>query len=267
MPEFPLSRRHCLALALGGLAMRPAHAAQAASAAGPHSLSVLSYYDYPPFSTGPGHGLTQDLLQLLQQRAGPLLPPLQVELMPRRRVAAMVTSSSWRGLVPWVSSAWFQDTARHRFVWTEPLMSDEDLVLSLKSRPVDYQGPASLKGLTLGGVFGHVYPETEAMVTAGTLQRLDSFSQEASLRMLLMGRVEVVFISRSGLASWRKRLPEFDTRLHVAEHPRQRYQRHLLLSPLMPEAPREWLLQTVAGLGQDAAWRGLLQQYDVDVPA
>lgn len=261
MPEFPLSRRQCLALALGPLV------APAARSAGAESLSVLSYYDYPPFSTGPGHGLTQDLLHLLQERAGPLLPPLQVALMPRRRVAAMVTRSDWRGFVPWVSPAWFQDTGRHRFVWTEPLMNDEDLVLSLKSRPVDYQGPASLHGLTLGGVFGHVYPETEAMVTAGTLQRLDSFSQEASLRMLLMGRVEVVFISRSGLASWRKRLPDFDTRVHVADQPRQRYQRHLLLSPLMPAAPREWLLQTVAGLAQDPAWRGLLLRYGVDAPA
>lgn len=261
MPAFPLSRRHCLALALSPMA------APSAPAAGVDSLPVLSYYDYPPFFTGPGHGLTQDLLHLLQARAGPRLPPLPLELMPRRRVAAMVARSNWRGLVPWVSPVWFQDTARHRFVWSEPLMNDEDLVLSLKSHPVDYQGPASLAGLTLGGVFGHVYPETEAMVTAGTLQRLDSFSQEASLRMLLMGRVEVVFISRSGLASWRKRLPEFESRVHVAEQPRQRYQRHLLLSPLMPAAPREWLRQTAAGLSQDAAWRGLLQQYGVEVPA
>ncbi|HLO93023.1 MAG TPA: hypothetical protein VK195_01795, partial [Burkholderiaceae bacterium] len=202
MPDPALSRRHCLVLALTPLAGGPAVATETTERA---VLPVLSYYDYPPFSTGPGQGLTQSLLALLQRRAGPLLPPLQEELLPRRRVAALVGRSGWKGLVPWVSPAWFQDPDRHRFVWTEPLMQDEDLVISLKSRPVDYQGPASLKGITLGGVFGHVYPETEALVKAGELQRLDSFSQEASLRMLMMGRVQAIFISRSGVAGWRRR--------------------------------------------------------------
>lgn len=261
MPESPLNRRHCLLLALG--AASSGHVL----AVGGEGLPVLSYYDYPPFSTGPGQGLTHSLLALLQERAGPLLPPLQPALMPRRRVAAMVASRGWRGLVPWVSPAWFQDPARHRFIWTEPLMQDEDLVLSLKSQPVDYQGPASLKGLTLGGVFGHVYPETEALVMAGELQRLDSFSQDANLRMLLMGRVQAVYVSRSGLSGWRRRLPEFDARLHVAEKPRQRYQRHLVLSPLVPAEQRDWLMQAVAGLGQDAGWRDLLLQHGVEMPA
>ena len=258
MPLAPLNRRHCLALALAPLGSGPARAA------GQTVLPVLSYYDYPPFSTGPGHGLTQSLLALLQERAGPLLPPLHEELLPRRRIAALVVRSDWKGLVPWVSPAWFQDPDRRRFLWTEPLMQDEDLVVSLKSHPVDYQGPASLKGLTLGGVFGHVYPETEALVKAGELQRLDSFSQEASLRMLLMGRVNVAFISRSGVVGWRQRMPGFDARLHLAGQPRQRYYRRLLLSPQMPAGQSDWLLRTVAGLPQDPAWRDILQQHGVE---
>jgi len=262
MPESALRRRHCLALALAPLAGVGSGAR--ARAAGPPVLPVLSYYDYPPFSTGPGQGLTQSLLALLQDRAGPLLPTLHEELLPRRRVAALVRRSDWTGLVLWVSPAWFQDPDRHRFIWTEPLMQDEDLVASLKSNPVDYQGPDSLKGLTLGGVFGHVYPETEALVKTGELQRLDSFSQEACLRMLLMGRVQAIFISRSGLAGWRQRLPGFDARLYLAETPRQRYQRRLLLSPLMPAEQSEWLRRTVAGLLQDPAWRELLQHHGVD---
>ncbi|MGM9514719.1 substrate-binding periplasmic protein [Roseateles sp. DB2] len=259
MPDPVLSRRHCLALALAATGGRPALATDRTG------LPVLSYYDYPPFSTGPGQGLTRALLALLQDRAGPLLPPLHEELLPRRRVAALVGRSDWIGLVPWVSPAWFQDPDQHRFIWTDPLMQDEDLVVSLKSQPVDYQGPASLRGLTLGGVFGHVYPETESLVKAGEVQRLDSFSQEACLRMLLMGRVHVIFMSRSGLAGWRQRVAGFDARLHLAEQPRQRYQRRLLLSPLMPAEQSQWLVQTAAGLLQDPAWRDLLQQHGVEL--
>ncbi|MBB2484625.1 hypothetical protein H5407_05230 [Mitsuaria sp. WAJ17] len=258
MPVAALSRRHCLALALTALGGAPARAM------GHAALPVLSYYDYPPFSTGPGQGLTQSLLTLLQERAGSLLPPMHEELLPRRRVAALVGRSDWMGLVPWVSPAWFQDLERHRFIWTEPLMQDEDLVASLKSRPVDYKEPASLKGLTLGGVFGHVYPETEVLVKAGDVQRLDSFSQESCLRMLLLGRVDAMFISRSGLAGWRQRLPDFDARIHIADTPRLRYQRRLLLSPLMPTEQSDWLRRAVSGLPQDPAWRELLLQHGVE---
>lgn len=261
MPPSTLSRRDCLALALLGLGAAPVGARPDAPRDG---LPVLSYYDYPPFSTGPGQGLTAQLLTLLHERAEGQLPALQAELLPRKRVAARVGQPGWFGLVPWVSPTWFMRSERQRFIWSEPLMQDEDLVLSLRSRPVDYQGPASLKGLRLGGVFGHVYAEVDPLVETGEIQRVDSFSQDANLRMLLMGRVDAVFVSRSGLAGWRQRLPGFEQRVQTAAQPRMRYQRHLMLSPLVPEAQSQRLLQTVAGLAQDPSWRAVLQQHGVD---
>lgn len=261
MSPSTLSRRDCLALALLGLGAGPAAARLGAPR---DSLPVLSYYDYPPFSTGPGQGLTAQLLTLLHERAEGQLPSLQAELLPRKRVAAQVGQPGWLGLVPWVSPSWFMNAERQRFLWSEPLMQDEDLVLSLRSRPVDYHGPASLKGLRLGGVFGHVYAEVDPLVAAGEIQRVDSFSQEANLRMLMMGRVHAVFVSRSGLAGWRQRLPGFEQSVQAAAQPRMRYQRHLMLSPRVPEAQSQRLLQTVAELAQDPAWRAVLQQHGVD---
>lgn len=228
--------------------------------AGP--LKLISYYDYPPFVTGPQQGLSFELAAWLQQRAEGLLESVELELLPRRRVDAQVRQPQWAGLVPWVSPAWFATPEQAQaLIWSAPVMNDEDLVLSLKRQPIEFNGAASLRGRKLGGIYGHVYTDADPMVARGELQRLDSFTQEANLRRLLEGRVDLVFLSRSGLAWWRQRLPGFDEQIHVADQARMRYQRHLMLSRDLPELLRERLLQLVQSMSSDSQWREVMRRY------
>ncbi|MDT9001398.1 hypothetical protein RQP53_19110 [Paucibacter sp. APW11] len=229
------------------------------------SLSLLSYYDYPPFSTGPHEGLNFELQAWLRQRSDSPLDSCELEVLPRRRVNARVEAPGWSGLVPWVAPSWFKDPDRKLFVWSAPVLDDEDLVLSLRRNPLLFDGMASLRGRTLGGVFGHVYADADPLAERGELRRFDSFTQEANLRMLLAGRVDAIFLSRSGLPWWRQRFPEFDEQLQVSLKPRMRYQRHLMLSPLLPDGLREWLLDAAAQMGSDPAWREALRRYGLPV--
>ena len=71
----------------------------------------------------------------------------------------------------------------------------------------------------------------------------------------------MVFLSRSGLAWWRQRIPSFDDVFHVAAQARMRYQRHLMISRELPEALRERLLQLAQNMGNDNQWREVMRRY------
>jgi polar amino acid transport system substrate-binding protein len=252
MPAAPPTRRQLLAAAGLWLGCPTARAAIS-------PLQLLSYYDYPPFVTGPGLGLSHDLAQWLRQRVG----PVAMDVLPRRRVDALTASPGWSGIVPWVAPSWFPGSSRQARVWSEPLMDDEDLVLSRKAKPVAFDNIQSLQGLTLGGVFGHLYRDADPLVQRGVLRRLDSFTQEANLRMLMLGRVDAIFLSRSGLGWWRHRITDFDQQIEIAAQPRMRYQRHLMLSGQLPAALRQALLEAVPQLRASPEWREMLQRYEI----
>lgn len=249
-----MDRRCFLGAACLAGAMPPAHGARAEPAA----LEVVSHYDYPPFITGPGEGLSHDLLAWMR---GELRLHAEFSLLPRPRLTRRVSENNWQGFVPWVNPVWFGDEAMQRFVWSAPVMNDEDLVLQRAGLALDYRGPASLHGLTVGGVLGHVYADIDPEVKAGRVRREDAVSTELSLRKLLRGRVDVVFLSRSGLPWWLQRLPELQQGVVVAPVPRQRFQRFLMLSPQMQAATRDAVFDGVAQMRSNPGWRRVLARY------
>lgn len=264
-------RQFALALSLGVACGKP----QAASVTGeprptlePLKTGLLSsHYDYPPFVTAPGQGLTQDWAQWMSARLPPGAGPFRVHLLPRKRLDLEMSRPGWIGLVPWVSPSFFGDVSMQRYVWSAPVMEDGDLVLSLKKKPVQYQGTNSLKGLKLGGVAGHVYAEFEALIAADLMQREDAPTTQSNLQKLLRGRVDVVFLSRSGLPWWRQQIESFDEQVYVAEQPRNNFQRRFLISPDMPQAWRDLVLSAARDMPQDADWQLALSRYGLQALA
>ncbi|WP_349744471.1 substrate-binding periplasmic protein [Roseateles cavernae] len=231
------------------------------------ALEVQSHYDFAPFQTGPGEGLNYDLVAWLRQSL--LAEELEVRLsgLPRRRLDLLMRAPDWRGLVPWVVPAWFGDAGMTRFVWSAPVIEDADLVLSHKNRALDYDGPASLRGLRLGGVLGHSYVEVDPLVVQGLVRREDASDTASNLRKLLRGRVDVVFLAQSGWPWWLRQMPELTGQIHVAPKARARYARRMLLSPRLPPELRHTLLALLAKLGRDQTWQRYLARYGLqDVP-
>lgn len=264
-------RQFAFALSLGLACGKPQAAAEPRSAEpdlAPKPMGRLfSHYDYPPFVTAPGQGLTQDLAQWLSAKLPQELGPVRAQLLPRKRLDLEMSQPGWMGLVPWVSPQFFGDLTMQRYIWSAPVMDDGDLVLSLKKKPVVFQGAASLQGLKLGGVAGHVYQEFEAMIAANSLQREDAPNTLSNLQKLLRGRVDVVFIPRSGLPWWRKQIESFDEQVFVAEQPRNSFQRRLLISPHLPLAWREPVLEAARAMPQDADWQLALSRYGLQALA
>lgn len=243
------------------LSLLQAQAAQAVAAATaqPQAYSLCTHYAAPPFVTGKGRGLTFDFAALLNRHLGPRYR-FSVEPFPRKRLEAPRLTPQQRCIVPWVSPVWFDDEARQRYAWSNPLLRDADLVLSAADRPVDFRGPESLLGKTLGGVLGHRYADVEPLVLQGRVRREDVNDEQANLHKLAMHRVDVAFLPESSHAYYRIHQPDLVRPLVVAPRKRGEYLRHVFALP-EHRALIEAIDTVLASEPGRAEWRALLQGY------
>ncbi|NRR30737.1 transporter substrate-binding domain-containing protein [Oxalobacteraceae bacterium] len=254
-----MSIRHSLILILAGLIATPLHAG-----ASELEVPLVNYYNYAPFSMPDEKtDLTRELAELLTKNSGGRYRFVPT-LLPKGRLDKMLVHEHWQGLVAWLNPRFVNDEAKSRYLWTETLMLESDLVVSHVDAPVDFQGVQSLQGKVLGTVLNQRYADIEEMIANKQLRRSDAPSQESNVRKLLLKRVDVVFISRSTLAGLQQRIPAFETKLHVAPLPRNSFTRHIMLTPELPPKLISYVQSTVAKFGGNPSWRHIAAQYHIE---
>ncbi|MCP5155571.1 MAG: hypothetical protein H6983_15480 [Ectothiorhodospiraceae bacterium] len=208
-------------------------------------IGVLTYHNHAPFITGDATGLTHELMARLRAAAP---AGLELELRPTPRARLDVLLADWvqgrcasetarcddRWVLVWVNPRWgFGDSAMTRFQWL-PLMEDANVVVSRRSRRVEYAGPESLVGLRLGAIRGHRYVGVDPLVEAGRIERLDGERERSNLLMLLQGRIDVTVLPLSSVRHYLEHDPVMASRgadIFVAERHHQDYVRYLMAPP------------------------------------
>ncbi|WP_210398228.1 hypothetical protein [Motiliproteus sediminis] len=230
-----MSRRFSLATLCTLLLLSPLARAEA------ETIQLLSYHDHPPFVTGPGQGLTYDIAEQLNAIAVGEFH-FDVTLVPRSRLNLMLKdwiagkcpnshcNSSW--VVPWVNPKWgFIKGDSDNYLW-QPLLEDANLMISNASRPLAYQSPESLRGLTLGGMRGHKYLGIDDLVNAGAITRIDGNHERDNLLKLIHGRIDVTLLPRSTTDYFLTRdqyVSQHANELYVAKLPHQSYTRFAMI--------------------------------------
>jgi polar amino acid transport system substrate-binding protein len=150
--------------------------------------------DWPPYQINDpamkGRGVIVDVLEEI---AAPLGLTLKVQVLPERRGRYMLD----HGEVDIFFSAreWIEDPGR--FLWTSPLMLNEDVLLFRADSTLRYVSPASLEGLRVAAMADFVYPALEPSFREGKIKRMDCGSPYNMLEMLDRGRVEAALVNRS----------------------------------------------------------------------
>lgn len=172
----------------------------APSAHADETLPAMNSYGQPPFvaaGVDRSPGLAKTFVELLNQaRGGP--GGFQLDNLPRRRLEATLGARSFSGIALFLAPEFLVPAAQQGVVWSEPVMVDENLLVSL--RPLKLSSLQDLRGLKLGGVAGHVYRLLEPSIEDGSIHREDAPDHISNLRKLCLGRVDFVIISRSELA-------------------------------------------------------------------
>ncbi|AOW77902.1 hypothetical protein A3Q34_14245 [Colwellia sp. PAMC 20917] len=77
------------------------------------------------------------------------------------------------------------------------VFTDQDEVISLENKPIEYSDPSSLENLAFGGVRGFYYYGINELVAKKRINRSDTISEQALLNMLISKRIDSAIISQS----------------------------------------------------------------------
>lgn len=217
------------------------------------------YNTPPPLNTDASGNLSDRLATLLSEYSGGKYQ-FKAIYLPRKRLDLHVANDKWEGAVIWANPDWFDDHTQKRYLWSQPLATDYNLVLSHKQRPIEYVSPMSLNGLKLGGVLGHVYSDFDTMINNGGLIREDTGSFVQNLFKLKFRRVDVIFMPASALDIYRQEFPDLDDWLYVAKSPRNTFQYYAFCSS-SNTAMIDFLNKSIAKLQHDTQWQSTLKAW------
>ncbi|MEZ7195886.1 substrate-binding periplasmic protein [Pseudodesulfovibrio karagichevae] len=185
----PLSLILLLVESAGGIVCT---AAQAEKKTG--MVMFIAHADVPPYYiVGPESENNGILMDVLRAVTGPLGYTVTSIRLPDKRGWDML---KYGGVDVYASAREWTDNP-DRFLWTEPFMPNEDVLLCRAGAPLSYTGPESLHGMTVACIKGFVYPALEGHFRPGGITRLDAPSPEAMLELLARGRADAVLVNRT----------------------------------------------------------------------
>lgn len=222
-------------------------------------IMVWSYYVYPPFDMGDGHGAGTDFVTLMNKAAQGRFAFIY-ELMPRKRIDLKIDRGE-PGIVLFVSPKWMEIPSKSDAVWSKPLFHDQNGVLFSGRKQIDYEGPESLYGMVFGGVVGRRYKDLEPAFKSGRIVRQDSWSEESNVRKLAIHRIDVTTAPQSVLRYLVNSLGVAD-KVRFSSTPLYRYSRRLLINNLGPDV-RQFLSDFVDGLPDNPDWQAIVKKYSL----
>lgn len=160
-------------------------------------VAVWAYQPSPPFASEHSQGLSEALVQLLNEHStNQKRFDFQLTQLPRKRLDARLADNE-PGVLLWATPEFFPARLTAGAHWTLPLLCDTQDFISRSAAPFDYDGPQSLHGRRLGGILGHRYTALEEDIGQGLIHREDVHSDLQNLNKLLSERIDVALMPRS----------------------------------------------------------------------
>ena len=150
--------------------------------------------DWPPYLIDdpkfPGGGVLVDVLTAV---AAPLGYTVETKRLPNKRGWMMLD----KGEVDVHAKA--KEWVKHpdMYLWTEPFMVNEDVMIYPANKPLHYTTPEKLYGKTVAAMDGFVYPALEPHFASYKITRRGVASPFAMLELVARERVDAALVNRS----------------------------------------------------------------------
>lgn len=227
-------------------------------------LVLYTYHDKPPYYlhaedhvervTG---GLYAELASILNARQKDL--QLQIAYLPRRRLDREIEAGSLNGAVIGVNPLWFKDAQQTKYLWTLPLMRDQDVIVVKKGGEFPYKHPRDLAGKTLSLSRGYYFWGVTEMVGDGRVFAHETDGDANNFRMLLSHRVNATITSILTFRYYGSD-PAIRDSLTMLPVPHDQFERMILL-PRRFEAQHRQLNRLLRDPEISKAWAAALRKY------
>jgi polar amino acid transport system substrate-binding protein len=187
------------------------------------------------------------------------------QFVPRKRLNREIEHASLDGMILGVHPIWFKDKEKTQFLWSKPLLHDQDEFISPRNRPFDYSGEQSLLQKNIGGVRGYHYFRIAPLLKTNQVKLTPTSSELQLLEMLIKQRLDVAVISRATLNYYFNKNPDWREQVYFSNIPHEQYYR-ALLSPKSLQAPFNIIKNVIEDEGFIAALNGLKLKYSFNDP-
>ena len=207
------------------------------------TINIYTYHNHPPFVTGEAKGLSYDLLNMLNEKAGDSYN-FTLRIIPRARLN-MITRNWHDGdcpdpekncednwIVLWVNPLWGFGKDPMKTCYWIPILDDSNSIISLIEHKVEYSKPESLIGLTLGGMLGHKYVGIDDLAQKGLITRIDGTKERDNIFKLIKKRVDVILLPTSTIQYFVSKdeiISKHASELYISPTKHQEYRRNFMV--------------------------------------
>lgn len=240
-------------------------------------VKAWSYYTMAPYVMPDKQGFVGEFVQLLNRQSDYNFSLTQVT----RKQLDKALAKGEQGVVLFANPAWLGrvsglnqqgldkqgldkqglDKDKQKYYWTPMLLTDQNDIISSRLRKVQYTGADSLKGLVFGGVLGRRYYGLEEAFKGGDILRYDVTDENAVLKLVLGGRVDVTSMPHS-MVSWLVNTMPRGRQLFISPQPLFSFSRHIMLTEQLAYM-HPGLSRFVTTLAHNSQWRDLLMKYQL----
>ncbi len=222
-------------------------------------VSLYSYHLMPPYIIDEDEylGLYFDFANYLNRVQSNV--KYQVVYVPRKRLDHLLANDQMDGIIIGVNPVWFGDKNQTRYTWSKALFFDRDEFVSHQKNKLEYNGPSSLYGKSIGGIKGFKYFGVDQLVKQKKAMRINVDSETLLVDILKKQRVDVAIISRATLdylVPAGERLNLF----HLSHQPHDQFYRYLM-TPHQNKAVLQQIEQFMSQRAFQAQWLGQLNRY------
>lgn len=223
------------------------------------NVDVYVYHLKPPFIVNNSYklGLYFDFSTYLNSKSDKY--HFETLFIPRKRIEIMLNAEKLDGILLGVNPVWFNDKAETKYLWTGNVYQDQDEVVSLAERAIEYTGPKSLTGKVLGGVRGFYYFGINEQVSQEKVIRHDTIGEYELLQMLLWERIDICIVSHSTL-EYLVKAKNWQGKFYSSKQPHDKYQRRILI-PYAKKAVYDEIEPIISNISEDPAWIKILEKY------
>lgn len=179
--------------------------------------------DWPPYLIDdpryPGGGV---LLEVFKAIAEPMGYTVETKRLPNKRGWLLLN----RGDVHVHAKALEWVEIPENYLWSEPFMQHEGVLLYPADSNLEYTTPEALYGKTLVGIEGFIYPGLEAHFDQGKINRINVTSPFAMLDILKLRRADAAIVNKDETLWLFKNRPELEPerfRLELTPHGKADY--------------------------------------------
>ena len=223
-------------------------------------VTVYAYHLKPPFivNLDKEKGLYYDFSKYMNSRLTGY--HFTTVFIPKKRIENYLKKKEMDGILIGVNPLWYGDKDETKYLWTSKIYSDQDEIVSLIKLSFVYNGPESLIGKRLGGVLGFFYHSIGDLVDKGKIYRDDAISEEAVIKKIFSGRVDVGIVSRSTLNYFIERIPEWQGKFFVSPKPHDVFDRRILV-PIEKKGLYNDIYPIIEKISKDEKWIKLINGY------